>query len=143
SLECPLLGGAMAQEIAKPGARRRPSSILPTKLDELGQLFEQQFPDAGPVLEHLITAKAKGQDTRQAWNQLHAAAVRHDKISELAFAYEHVLLEKRIKLLAPETQAEVYLHAVRFFSEMFGDEDGAASYAERALAAVPGHPEAF
>jgi tetratricopeptide (TPR) repeat protein len=133
----------MAQEPPKPGARRRPSSILPTKLDELGSLLEQQFPDAAPILELLVTAQAKGQDSKQAWNQLHAAAVRHDKISELAFAYEHVLHEKRLRLLAPDTQAEVYLHAVRFFNDFFGDTDGAVSYAERALSAVPGHPEAF
>ena len=45
--------------------------------------------------------------------------------------------------MPPEQQAYVHLRAARFFGEVFGDSDGAAAAAERALAVMPGHTEAF
>ncbi|HWZ88096.1 MAG TPA: tetratricopeptide repeat protein, partial [Polyangiaceae bacterium] len=68
---------------------------------------------------------------------------RHDKIAELAFAYEQTLSEKRVKLLQPEQQAFVYMRAAEFFAEALGDAEGAISHASRAAQAVPGHAEAF
>ncbi|HEY6559367.1 MAG TPA: tetratricopeptide repeat protein [Polyangiaceae bacterium] len=132
----------MPAEPPKTGGRRRPS-MVPAKLDELHELLESELDDPLLVLESILHALTKNQDATGLFDSLHGAAVRHDKVSELAFAYEHVTGDKRIKLMAPEQQAIVYLQAARFFGDTFGDTDGAVAYAERAAGAVPGHPEAF
>ena len=123
--------------------RRRPVSALALKLWEVAEALEQRLDNPAEVLEMLVTAVAKGEQPVDAWQRLHAAAERHDKLAELAFAYEQTLLEKRVKLLQPEQQAFVYMRAAEFFAASLGDADGAISHASRAAQAVPGHPEAF
>ncbi|HMJ13394.1 MAG TPA: hypothetical protein VK524_18375, partial [Polyangiaceae bacterium] len=132
----------MPAEPPKTSGRRRPS-MVPAKLDDLHEQLDAELDDPLLVLESILHALSKNQDATGHFDALHAAAVRHDKVSELAFAYEHVTGDKRIKLMAPEQQAIVYLQAARFFGDTFGDTDGAVAYAERAVASVPGHPEAF
>lgn len=123
--------------------RRRPVSVLALKLWEIAEALEQRLDNPAEVLEMLVTAVAKGEQPVDAWQRLHAAAVRHDKVAELALAYEQTLSEKRVKLLQPEQQAFVYLRAAEFFAEMLGDAEGAINHASRAAQAVPGQAEAF
>ncbi len=123
--------------------RRRPVSVLALKLWEIAEALEQRLDNPAEVLEMLVTAVAKGEQPIDAWQRLHAAAARHDKVAELAFAYEQTVSEKRVKLLQPEQQAFVYLRAADFFFETLGDVEGAISHASRAAQAVPGHPAAF
>jgi golgin subfamily B member 1 len=123
--------------------RRRPVSVLALKLWEIAEALEQRLDNPAEVLEMLVTAVAKGEQPVDAWQRLHAAAARHEKIAELAFAYEQTLSEKRVKLLQPEQQAFVYLRAAEFFAEALGDAEGAIAHASRAALAVPGHAEAF
>ncbi|MES1178928.1 MAG: tetratricopeptide repeat protein [Myxococcales bacterium] len=123
--------------------RRRPVSVLALKLWEVAEALEQRLDNPAEVLEMLVTAVAKGEQPIDAWQRLHAAAARHDKVAELAFAYEQTVSEKRVKLLQPEQQAFVYLRAAEFFSEALGDSDGAIAHAARALQALPGNSEAF
>lgn len=127
----------------KMDARRRPGSVLSLKLWEAAEGLAYGLEKPSEMLELLVSAVAKGEQPNEPWQRLHDAAVAHDKVSDLAFAYEAVLGDKRIKLLPPEQQAYVHLRAARFFGEIFGDRDGAAQAAERALAIVPGHAEAF
>jgi len=121
--------------------RRRPVSVLALKLWEVAEALEQRLDNPAEVLDMLVTAVAKGEQPEDAWQRLHAAAVQHDKVAELAFAYEQTLSEKRVKLLQPEQQLFVYLRAAEFFSETLGDVEGAIAHAERAALAVPGNPE--
>src|SRR3954467_12187737 len=123
--------------------RRRPVSVLVLKLWEVAEALEQRLDNPAEVLDMLVTAVAKGEQPVDAWLRLHAAALQHDKIAELAFAYEQTLSEKRVKLLQPEQQLFVYLRAAEFFAETLGDAEGAISPASRAAQAVPGHAEAF
>jgi tetratricopeptide (TPR) repeat protein len=111
------------------------------KLWEVAEALEQRLDNPAEVLDMLVTAVAKGEQPVDAWLRLHAAAVQHDKLAELAFAYEQTLSEKRVKLLQPEQQLFVYLRAAEFFAETLGDTDGAIAHAERAALAVPGDPE--
>lgn len=127
----------------KPEARRRPVSVLALKLWEIAEQLDERLDNPNEVLEMLVTLLAKGEQTAEVWSKLHAAAARFDKTSDLAFSYEQVTQEKRIKLLSPEQQAFIFLQAAHFFAEIFHDHDGAVAYAERAIAVVPGHPEAF
>lgn len=122
---------------------KRRASVLQLKLHEIAEALEERLDDPGMVLELLVNAVAKGELPGDAWERLHRAAVRHDKVSDLAMAYEQVATDKRIKLLTGEQQVFIYLHAAQFFQVEGGDTEGAIAYAERAAAAVPGHAEAF
>ena len=123
--------------------RRRPVSVLALKLWEVAEALEQRLDNPAEVLEMLVTAVAKGEQPDDAWLRLHEAAKVHDKVPDLALAYEQTLSEKRVKLLQPEQQAFVYLRAAEFFSDALGDDAGAILHAERASLAVPGNQEAF
>lgn len=124
-------------------ARRRPVSALQTKLWELTERLDERLDEPSEVLELLVSAAAKGEQAVDAWSRLHTAATRFDKTAELAFAYEQVTLDRRIKLLPLEQQAFIFLQAAQFFSEILDDTAGAVRYAEWALTAVPGDAAAF
>jgi len=131
-------------EVPAPKAEgKRRASVLALKLSEVAEALEERLDDPSMVLEMLVNAVAKGELPTDAWERLHRAAVRHDKVSDLAMAYEQVATDKRIKLLTGEQQVFIYLHAAAFFQIEGGDTEGAIAYAERAAAAVPGHAEAF
>src|SRR6478609_5726994 len=121
--------------------RRRPVSVLALKLWEVAVALEQRLDNPAEVLDMLVTAVAKGELPVEPWQRLHAAALQHDKVAELAFAYEQTLSEKRVKLLQPEQQLFVYLRAAEFFADTLGDVDAAIAHCERAALAVPGNPE--
>jgi tetratricopeptide (TPR) repeat protein len=126
----------------KPEGKRR-ASVLALKLSDIAEALEEKLDDPSMVLELLVNAVAKGELPTDAWDRLHRAAVRHDKVSDLAMAYEQLANDKRIKLLTGEQQVFIYLHAAEFFQAELGDTEGAIAYAERAAAAVPGHAQAF
>ncbi len=122
---------------------KRRTSMLALKLHEIAESLEERLDDPSSVLELLVNAVAKGELPSDAWERLHRAAARHDKVSDLAMAYEQVAGDKRTKLLTGEQQVFIYLRAARFFQAELGDTDGAIAYAERAAAALPGHAETF
>jgi tetratricopeptide (TPR) repeat protein len=105
--------------------------------------FENKLEKEEEILEQLLTALARNQLPPDTWTKLHLAAVRDDRLSELAFSYEGVSQGKRLKTQTPPVVAEFLYRASTFFSEAFGDELGAVSYLERALAAQPLHAAAF
>jgi golgin subfamily B member 1 len=105
--------------------------------------FESKLEKEEEILEGLLTALARNQLPPEAWTKLHLAAVRDDRLSELAFSYEAASQGKRLKTQTPPVVAEFLYRASTFFSEAFGDELGAVSYLERALVAQPVHTAAF
>ncbi len=127
----------------KPEGKRRAVSVLALKLSEIAEELQERLDDPSIVLELLVNALAKGEEPGEAWEKLHRAAASHQKVSELALAYEQLVADKRIKLLTGEQQVFIYLRATAFFQGELGDVEGAISYAERAAAAVPGHRDAF
>lgn len=129
--------------VSKTEPERRPVSVLAMKLWDIAEGLEQGLDRPGEVLELLISCAAKGEPAEETWDKLHQAALKFDKGSDLAFAYEQVTQEKRIKLLPPEQQAYIFLQAARFFAEVFRDPDGAVAYVERAIGVVPTHAQAL
>ncbi len=105
--------------------------------------FEAQLQDEEPLLEAVLAAMGRNVLPEGAWERLHAAARRDERMSELAFAFESVSQGKRIKMATPAAGAEFLFQAARFFSEVFGDDLGGITYLERALALSPGHVAAF
>jgi len=105
--------------------------------------FESKLEKEDEILEGLLTSLARSQLPPDAWTQLHLAAVRDERLSELAFSYEAVSQGKRLKTLGPSIISEFLYRASTFFSDAFGDELGAVSYLERALSVLPTHAPSF
>jgi tetratricopeptide (TPR) repeat protein len=105
--------------------------------------FEAKLQDEEPLLEAVFAALMRGVLPEDAWERLHAAARRDERMSELAFAFEAVSQSKRLKAAPPATGAEFLFQAARFFADVFSDEVGAITYLERALALAPAHTGAF
>ena len=108
-----------------------------------GIVFEDRLENEETILDAMLTMHAKGQLALDAWDKLHAAAARDERLSELAFAYESVSQGKRLKTLPGTAVAEFLFQAARFFGDTFADEFGAITYLERAHTAMPGHLPAF
>jgi len=105
--------------------------------------FEAKLEDEERLLDALLAALARAPLPEATWDKLNAAAQRDDRLSELAFGFESVSQGKRLKLVPPAVAADFLYQAARFFGDLFGDELGAVTYLERALALVPGHARAF
>ncbi|MCC6903351.1 MAG: tetratricopeptide repeat protein [Polyangiaceae bacterium] len=112
------------------------------RVEELDEYLGGPLESPQAVLDALVSAAAKGQLFPALFDKLHAVATEQDKLADLAFAYESLTQDRRVKLLSAEAQAAVFLAATQFFADVFGDPDGAVAYAERVVAVEPGHPEA-
>ena len=115
----------------------------PLRLENLGAYLDDKLEHETQVLDLLIVAQARGQTNQELWDKLHSAALRDDRLSELAFAYEKLNQDRRVRIMPPANQAQIFLNAARFFVRALGDLDGAQAAFERVLSLVPGHPEAF
>ncbi|WP_437686930.1 tetratricopeptide repeat protein [Sorangium sp. So ce176] len=113
------------------------------RIENLEAALEQGIDNEAAALDVLVAAAAKGNPHPELWAKLHEAAARHDRFSELAFAYERFASERRFGMLPQAAQAEVLVHAAEFLADSFGDPGGARPYLERALSVLPSHQEAF
>ncbi|HWP08975.1 MAG TPA: tetratricopeptide repeat protein, partial [Polyangiaceae bacterium] len=118
-------------------------SALALKLWETQEALEGKVERVADVLDLLLMALGKGEDTAEVWDKLHASVVRNEQQGDLAIAYEELAGDKRVKLMQPEHQAHLHLRSAWFFAEVLGDSAGAVLSAERAIGAVTAHPEAF
>ncbi len=115
----------------------------PLRIEQLASYLEDQLAHEQQVLDLLVVAQARGQQNLELWDKLHAAALRDDRLVELAAAYEKLGQDRRVKIMPPQHQAQVFLNSARFFLRALGDLDAAESSLERVLGLVPGHTEAF
>jgi|GEM_PF-405214 len=119
-------------------------SSPPPRLSRVGiPSFDSKLENEEEILDAFLLNLSKSQLEEAIWQELHDAAVRHDRVSELAFAYESVSQGRKLKTLLPNVQAELYYRAAGFFGEVLGDEFGATTYLEKALTAWPAHVGAF
>ncbi|WP_394833567.1 tetratricopeptide repeat protein [Pendulispora rubella] len=121
-----------------PESPRQRGSIPPPAIAALDSKLESE----GEVLEALVFGLAKNAMQPELWAKLHEAAERDNRMSELAFAYESFVQDRRVKGLPAAANAEFMYNAANFFSA-FGDELGAMSYLQKALSAYPAHLGAF
>lgn len=112
------------------------------RIEELDGHLDGPLDSPQAVLDTLVNAAAKGQHLPALFDKLHAAAAAQDKLADVAFAYESLGQDRRLKLVNPELQAAVLVHAATFFADVFADPDGATAFLERALTTQPGHAEA-
>ncbi len=106
-------------------------------------LFEAKIENEEPLLDAILGSMARAALPADAWDRLHAAARRDGRLSEVAFALEAVSQGKRLRASQPGVAAEFLFQAGRFFGDVFGDDLGAVTYLERALALAPTHAGAF
>ncbi|HEY8076262.1 MAG TPA: tetratricopeptide repeat protein, partial [Labilithrix sp.] len=105
--------------------------------------FENKLENEEDILDAIVNAQAKNTLDPSTWDELHKAAVRDDRVSELAFAYESIAAGRKLKTQLPAVQAELFFRAAVFFGDVLGDEFGSGTYLEKALGAFPGHSGAF
>ena len=105
--------------------------------------FDTKLENEEEVLDAMLMALSKNHLDEGLWKELHDAAVKFDRVSELAFAYESIAQGRKLKTFLPPIQAELFFRAATFFGEVLGDEFGATTYLERALGAHPAHSGAF
>lgn len=105
--------------------------------------FDEKLENEEEILDALVASAAKNALDPALWTELHDAAVRHDRVAELAFAYESFAQGRKLKTTPGAVQAELFYRAATFFGDVLGDEFGATTYLERALAASPAHAQAF
>lgn len=105
--------------------------------------FEAKLENEEEVLDSVMSALSKNVLDPNIWTELHEAAVKFDRVSELAFAYESAAQGRKLKTFLPAVQAEILFRAATFFGDILGDEFGATTYLEKALGAYPGHTGAF
>ena len=115
----------------------------PLRLDHLPAYLEDKLEHEQQVLDLLVVAQARGQATQELWDKLHAAAMRDDRTTELCFAYERLKEDRRVRIMPPQHQAEIFMQASRFLLRDMGDIEGAQSALERVLTLVPGNVDAF
>lgn len=105
--------------------------------------FDEKLENEEEILDAFVASAAKNALDPTLWTELHDAAVRHDRVAELAFAYESVAQGRKLKTTPAAVQAELFYRAATFFGDVLGDEFGATTYLERALGASPAHAQAF
>jgi Tfp pilus assembly protein PilF len=113
------------------------------RMDTLATALQQKLENEAAILDLLVSALARGQSNEAMWEQLHDAALRDDRVAELAFAYDKFSKDKRLRSLNPGAQTVFLLHAGSFFAEVFGDIDGAEPYLDRAFSLSPGDAAVF
>src|SRR5580692_10047260 len=122
----------------QPPRQREPSDQKPAAF-----LFEAKVENEEQLLDAVLAALVRGAFPAEGWERLHAAARRDNRASELAFAFESASQGKRLKTASPGVATEFLLQAARFFSDVFGDELGAVTCLERALAIAPANTAAL
>ncbi len=107
--------------------------------------FDATLENEEEIVYALLDAQATGQDEAapDAWERFTEAALRDDRTSEVAFAFEGIAQGKRIRTYAPPVIAEFNFRAAVFFYDVLSDDFGARSYLERAVQANPAHERAF
>ena len=120
---------------------RRPPAVLP--LEALNDQLNVRLEHVEAVLDTLAAILAKGEPPGDGFSRLHLAAVRDGRLADLAFAYEQVTQERKVRSLGPEAQSFLFSNAADFYDELLGDREAALNWAEKALGALPSEPQNF
>src|SRR4051812_32931785 len=105
------------------------ASIRPADRSEsIAAALRFKLEDVAQVLDTLVSALTRGQPMPEVWGFLHEAASRDDRVSDLAFAYERLTQDKKLRFLPSAVQCEILMHAATFFADVFGDLVGATTF---------------
>jgi|GEM_PF-761280 len=121
--------------IAPKSSSRRPSATLPD--EALDEQLNSHLEQVDAVVETLIVLLSRGELGTELFPRLHRAAVRDGRLADLAFAYEQVTQERRVRTLGAEAQGILFGTVAEFYEELMGDRDSALAWAEKAVMAHP------
>ena len=79
----------------------------------------------------------------ELWTGLHEAAVRDDRVLELASAYEEIHKRRDLANVPIENQVILLFNAGVFFAAILGDDEAAHNLLSRVITLDPNHAEAF
>ncbi len=105
--------------------------------------FDDPLQNEEAVLDAMLVALGKGQLPQTAWQDLHNAAIRDDRVAELDAAYNKFAGSPRVKALPAPAMAEFFFRVAQFLGNDLGDEFGSRSFLDKAIAAFPGHVASF
>src|SRR5580692_753372 len=123
--------------------QQQPPRGMPSHSVAAAFLFETRIENEESLIDAMLASMARSALSADAWERLHGAALRDDRLSEVAFAFEATSQGKRLRASQPGVAAEFLFQAGRFIADVFGDAAGAVAYLERALALAPTHAPAF
>src|SRR5215475_12700577 len=75
------------------GTRHRGTAGVAAVIEALDQRLENE----AEILDAFLLALARNQLPKEAWSKLHEAAKRDDRITELAFAFEGLALDRKLR----------------------------------------------
>ena len=113
----------------------RPTAGISAVLASLDQRLENET----EVLDAFLLALARNQLPAEAWQKLHQAAQRDDRTTDLAFAFEGLAGDRKLRTLQASVVAEFMYQSSIFFGDVMGDDAGASNYLDRAMSALPTH----
>ena len=119
--------------------RHRPAAGIAAVLASLDERLENEV----EVLDSFLLALARNQLPREAWEKLYGAARRDDRTAELAFAFEGLASDRKLRTLQAGVVAEFMYQSSIFFGDVMGDDVGAASFLDKAMSALPTHAGAI
>src|SRR5262245_1994634 len=67
--------------------------------DSIASGLRVKLEDEAHLLESLVSSLSRGQSLPEVWSLLHEAAARDDRMSDLAFAYERLTQDRKLKFL--------------------------------------------
>src|SRR5260221_4283463 len=115
----------------------------PARPDAVAAALQVKLEDERHILDSLVASLTRGRPAPELWPQSPQAAARDERIPELAFAYERLTRDPKLKFFSSGVQSEVLMDAASFLADVFGDLVGATGYLEQVLALNPTHAEAF
>lgn len=121
--------------IAPKSSSRRPPAALPQ--EELDEQLNSRLEQVDAVVETLVILLARGELASDVFQRLHQAAIRDGRMADLAFAYEQITQERRVRALSAEAQGILFGSVAEFYEELMGDHDSALAWAEKAVLAHP------
>ena len=101
--------------------------------------LDERLENEVEVLDAFLLALARNQLPKEAWSKLHQAAQRDDRTAELAFAFEGLASDRKLRTLQAGVVAEFMFQSAIFFGDVMNDDLGAATYLDKAMVAMPTH----
>ncbi len=106
-------------------------------LDSMSERLSMPLVKEAEVVDILIDELAGLPNAEGVFDEFHQAAVRDERLVQVAAAYRRTLRRTRLQHLSAEAQACVFSAAARFFTDMVSDPQLASRYAEQAIELHP------